>query len=157
MEWLYDYISFPITDPTWIFLLVLVIILFAPIVLDKLRIPHIIGMIIAGVLVGEHGLNILARDSSFELFGKVGLFSPVRMKEEQFEIHKRGKEACVPCVESQPVYFVCIGKKDYFYLDGKRFIKRLKNAGLTCEEYETDSGHTWRSWREYLVAFIETL
>jgi Kef-type K+ transport system membrane component KefB len=74
MEWMYNYISFPITDPTWIFLLVLVIILFAPIVLDKLRIPHIIGMIIAGVLVGEHGLNILARDSSFELFGKVGLY-----------------------------------------------------------------------------------
>ena len=74
MDWIYQYISFPITDPTWIFLLVLVIILFAPIVLDKLRIPHIIGMIIAGLLIGEHGFNILARDSSFELFGKVGLY-----------------------------------------------------------------------------------
>ncbi|MBO7602483.1 MAG: cation:proton antiporter [Bacteroidaceae bacterium] len=74
MEWLYQYISFPITDPTWIFLLVLVMILFAPIVLEKLRIPHIIGMIMAGLLVGEHGFNILARDSSFELFGKVGLY-----------------------------------------------------------------------------------
>ena len=74
MEWLYQYISFPITDPTWIFLLVLVIILFAPVLLDRLRIPHIIGMIIAGLLVGEHGFNILARDSSFELFGKVGLY-----------------------------------------------------------------------------------
>lgn len=67
-------ISFPITDPTWIFFLVLVIILFAPIVLERLRIPHIIGMILAGVVIGEHGLNILARDSSFELFGKVGLY-----------------------------------------------------------------------------------
>lgn len=74
MDWIYQYITFPITDPTWIFLLVLVMILFAPIVLDKLRIPHIIGMIIAGLLVGEHGFNILARDSSFELFGKVGLY-----------------------------------------------------------------------------------
>jgi len=74
MEWLYQYISFPITDPTWIFLLVLVMILFAPIVLEKLRVPHIIGMIMAGLLVGEHGFNILARDSSFELFGKVGLY-----------------------------------------------------------------------------------
>ena len=73
MEWINQYITFPITDPTWIFLLVLVMILFAPIVLDKLRIPHIIGMIIAGLLIGEHGFNILARDSSFELFGKVGL------------------------------------------------------------------------------------
>ncbi len=67
-------IHFPITDPTWIFFLVLVIILFAPILLERLRIPHIIGMILAGVVVGEHGFNILARDSSFELFGKVGLY-----------------------------------------------------------------------------------
>ena len=28
---------------------------------------------LAGVVIGEHGLNILSRDSSFELFGKVGL------------------------------------------------------------------------------------
>ena len=63
----------PITDPTWIFFLVLCIILFAPILLARLRIPHIIGMILAGVVVGEHGFNILERDSSFELFGKVGL------------------------------------------------------------------------------------
>ena len=67
-------IDFPITDPTWIFFLVLVIILFAPIVLERLRIPHIIGMILAGIVIGEHGFNILARDSSFELFGKVGLY-----------------------------------------------------------------------------------
>lgn len=64
----------PITDPTWIFLLVLLIILFAPILLSRLRIPHIIGMILAGLVIGEHGFNILARDSSFELFGKVGLY-----------------------------------------------------------------------------------
>ena len=66
--------NLPITDPTWIFLLVLLIILFAPMVLGRLRIPHIIGMILAGVVIGEHGFNILARDSSFELFGKVGLY-----------------------------------------------------------------------------------
>ena len=74
LDWIDVNIHFPITDPTWIFFLVLVIILFAPIVLERLRIPHIIGMILAGVVIGEHGLNILARDSSFELFGKVGLY-----------------------------------------------------------------------------------
>lgn len=67
-------LTFPITDPTWIFFLVLIIILFAPLLLGKLRIPHIIGMILAGVVIGEHGFNILERDSSFELFGKVGLY-----------------------------------------------------------------------------------
>ena len=74
MEWLDFDFNLHITDPTWIFLLVLLIILFAPMVLGRLRIPHIIGMILAGVVIGEHGFNILARDSSFELFGKVGLY-----------------------------------------------------------------------------------
>ena len=65
---------FPITDPTLIFFVVMLIILFAPIVMGKLRIPHIIGMVLAGVAVGKYGLNILVRDDSFELFGKVGLY-----------------------------------------------------------------------------------
>lgn len=65
---------FPITNPTWIFLVVLVIILFAPLIFNRIRVPHLVGMILAGVLVGEHGLNVLSRDSSFELFGKVGLY-----------------------------------------------------------------------------------
>ena len=65
---------FPITDPTLIFFVVMLIILFAPIVMGKLRIPHIIGMVLAGVAVGQYGLNILVRDDSFELFGKVGLY-----------------------------------------------------------------------------------
>lgn len=63
-----------ISDPTLIFFVVLLIILFAPIIMSKLRIPHIIGMVLAGVLVGEHGLNVLERDVSFELFGRVGLY-----------------------------------------------------------------------------------
>ena len=64
---------FPITSPTLIFFVVLLIILSAPIIMGKLRIPHIIGMVLAGMVVGKYGLNILERDSSFELFGKVGL------------------------------------------------------------------------------------
>lgn len=74
MDWFNVDIHFPITDPTWIFLLVLIIILFAPLLLSRLRIPHIIGLILAGIVVGQHGFNILERDSSFELFGKVGLY-----------------------------------------------------------------------------------
>ncbi len=64
----------PVTDPTWIFFVVLSIILFAPMMLERLRIPAIVGMIFAGVLIGPHGFHILDRDGSFELFGKVGLY-----------------------------------------------------------------------------------
>lgn len=67
-------IGFPITNPTLIFLVVMLIILIAPIAMGKLRIPHIIGMILAGVIIGPHGLGILDKDSSFDIFGKVGLY-----------------------------------------------------------------------------------
>ena len=65
---------FPVTTPTLIFFVVLCIILLAPILMGKLRIPHIIGMVLAGVIGGEYGFDILKRDDSFELFGKVGMF-----------------------------------------------------------------------------------
>lgn len=65
--------SLPLQNEVLIFLLLLAIILFAPIVLNKLKIPHLIGLIIAGAAFGPHGLNLLLRDSSITLFGMVGL------------------------------------------------------------------------------------
>ncbi len=66
--------SLPIENPTWIFFVVLLIILLAPLLFERLHIPQIVGMILAGVLVGPYGFNVLIRDSSFELFGQVGLY-----------------------------------------------------------------------------------
>ncbi len=65
--------SLPLKNPVIIFSLVLFIILFAPILLKKIKVPHIIGLIIAGVIVGPYALNLLRRDSSIVLFGTVGL------------------------------------------------------------------------------------
>ncbi|GAB3015114.1 cation:proton antiporter [Niabella terrae] len=65
--------SLPLTNPVIIFALVLFIILFAPILFAKIKVPHIIGLIIAGVLVGPHATNLLQRDMSIVLFGTVGL------------------------------------------------------------------------------------
>lgn len=62
-----------ITNPVYIFFIVLVIILLAPVCLNKLKIPHIIGMIVAGIIVGPFGFHLLDRDSSFEIFGQVGI------------------------------------------------------------------------------------
>ncbi|MDP2187541.1 MAG: cation:proton antiporter [Sphingobacteriaceae bacterium] len=68
IEW-----TLPLKNPVLIFSLVLFIILFAPIILNKLRIPGIIGLILAGVAIGPNGFNLLLRDASIELFGTVGL------------------------------------------------------------------------------------
>lgn len=62
-----------VTQPVQIFFIVLVIILFTPLLLNRLKIPHIIGMIVAGVVIGPYGFNILDNDSSFAIFGQVGL------------------------------------------------------------------------------------
>lgn len=66
-------LSLPLKNPVVIFSLVLFIILFAPLLLNRLKIPHIIGLIVAGIIVGPYGLNLLLRDSSIVLFGTVGL------------------------------------------------------------------------------------
>ncbi|MEV4883300.1 cation:proton antiporter [Chitinophaga ginsengisegetis] len=64
--------NLPLKDPVPIFSLVLFIILLAPILLRKLRIPSIIGLIIAGMLIGDHGFKIIQKDS-IDLFAKAGL------------------------------------------------------------------------------------
>lgn len=63
-----------VTEPVAIFLVVLGLILIVPILLSYLKIPHVIGLIIAGAIVGPYGFNVLSRDTSFEIFGQVGLF-----------------------------------------------------------------------------------
>lgn len=65
--------SLPLKNPVIIFSLVLFIILFAPILFNRIKVPHIIGLIIAGIMVGPYGFNLLLRDSSIVLFGTVGL------------------------------------------------------------------------------------
>lgn len=65
--------SLPLKNPVVIFSLVLFIILFAPILFNRIKVPHIIGLILAGVIIGPYGLNLLLRDSSIVLFGTVGL------------------------------------------------------------------------------------
>ncbi|MDE6329230.1 MAG: cation:proton antiporter [Muribaculaceae bacterium] len=66
-------LSFPLHQPVVIFMLVMLIILFAPLIFRRLKIPNIVGLILAGVAVGPYGFNLLARDASFEIFGQVGI------------------------------------------------------------------------------------
>lgn len=65
--------TLPLTNPVLKFLLILVIILFAPIILNKIKIPHLLGLIIAGAVIGPNGINLMERDSSIILSGTAGL------------------------------------------------------------------------------------
>ncbi len=68
-----DHFTRPIENPVLKFLIILAIILFAPLLLDRLRIPHILGLIIAGAIVGPFGLNLILRDDGIILSGTAGL------------------------------------------------------------------------------------
>ncbi|MDR2971699.1 MAG: cation:proton antiporter [Bacteroidales bacterium] len=64
--------TLPLQNPVLIFAVILAIILFAPILLNRIKIPHLIGLIIAGVMIGPNGFYLIEK-SNVELFGKVGL------------------------------------------------------------------------------------
>ena len=66
-------LTFPISDPILIFALVLFIILIFPTLFKKLRLPEIIGLILAGVAVGPNGFNLLSQDVGLSIFSQTGL------------------------------------------------------------------------------------
>ena len=66
--------TLPLADPVLKFLLILLIILAAPLLLNKLRIPHLLGLIIAGAIIGPHGFNLVSCPGRRDCF--ISCFSP---------------------------------------------------------------------------------
>ncbi|HTN68409.1 MAG TPA: cation:proton antiporter [Dysgonamonadaceae bacterium] len=68
-----DYFAVPFTNPVLIFAVLLFIILISPILLKRLNIPSIIGLILAGVVIGPHGLNLISDSEGVNMFSSIGL------------------------------------------------------------------------------------
>jgi len=68
-----DKFQFPITDPVLTFLLIFIIIFLGPRILKRIRIPGIVGFILAGVLLGPHGLNVVSDGTGIKMFASFGL------------------------------------------------------------------------------------
>lgn len=66
-------LSLPLTNPVQVFAAVMVVILVAPLLLRRLRLPGLVGLIVAGVLLGPHALHVLQRGPTMQLLGMVGL------------------------------------------------------------------------------------
>ena len=66
-------LTLPLTDPAGIFSIVLVIILVAPFLAEKVRLPGVVGLALAGILVGPHALGLIAKGSAIEFLGTIGL------------------------------------------------------------------------------------
>jgi Kef-type K+ transport system membrane component KefB/mannitol/fructose-specific phosphotransferase system IIA component (Ntr-type) len=70
---LMEFLKLPISDPVAVFAVVIVVLLGVPLLMDKLRLPAMIGLILAGVLIGPGALGIVRRDGLVELLGSVGM------------------------------------------------------------------------------------
>jgi Kef-type K+ transport system membrane component KefB len=66
--------ALPFSNPVLIFALLLSIVLLSPILLKRINVPSIIGLIVAGVIIGPHGLNWIDNThAGVEMFSTIGL------------------------------------------------------------------------------------
>ncbi|MEN6575520.1 MAG: cation:proton antiporter [Phycisphaerales bacterium] len=78
----------PISDPILIFATVLALILVAPMLARRVRLPEIVGLIAAGAIFGPHGLGLLARDQTVHLLGTVGLLYIMFLAGLEIDLHQ---------------------------------------------------------------------
>ena len=64
--------ALPITEPAGVLAVVLAIVLVAPYLAEKARLPPIVGLALAGVLVGPHGLGLVTAGGTISFLGEVG-------------------------------------------------------------------------------------
>lgn len=75
IDWVKEFLKgqIPFTNPVLILSVVLLIILFSPLIFKRFRIPGIIGLILAGVIIGPNTFHLIEKTTSFDLFSKTGL------------------------------------------------------------------------------------
>jgi len=114
---------------------------------------------IAGLSMGGfHSLHISRYYP--KTFDYVGLFSPAIMP--------FGKTTS-PVYENLDVtlknqfnnglklYYIAIGKTDFLYKTVEDYRKKLDSFGVKYNYVESEGGHTWSNWRDYLVLFVPQL
>ncbi|WP_293741855.1 esterase [uncultured Pedobacter sp.] len=114
---------------------------------------------IAGLSMGGfHSLYISANYP--KTFGYVGLFSPAILppasaaspiyKDLDLKLEALKKNG-------YDLYWIAIGKKDFLYKTVREFRNKLDGIGLRYDYKESEGGHTWVNWRDYLSEFIPML
>ena len=113
----------PFTNPVLILSLVLLIILFAPLIFRRFRIPGIIGLILAGVIIGPNTLHLIEKSTSFDLFSNTGLLyimflAGLEMDLEEFKHNKSKSIVFGALTFFIPItigFFVCVFVLQYSF------------------------------------------
>jgi Kef-type K+ transport system membrane component KefB len=79
--------AIPFTDPVLITAVAMAMFLLVPVLFERLSVPGIIGLIVAGAALGPHGFGILERDRTIVLLGTVGLLYLMLMVGLELDLH----------------------------------------------------------------------
>jgi enterochelin esterase family protein len=55
------------------------------------------------------------------------------------------------------LYWIAIGKTDFLYNANVEYREKLDKMGMKYDYLESEGGHIWRNWREYLTQFAPML
>lgn len=99
-------------------------------------------------------------------FGYLGLFSAaVRMDrnssksiDQQIAESPEVSGKIAEVFKAKPeLYWIGIGKTDFLYDQNKGLRAYLDRMNYPYEYYESEDGHIWRNWRDYLTIFAQKL
>jgi Kef-type K+ transport system membrane component KefB len=65
--------SLPVRSPVFLFSMLMLTILVAPALLQRFKLPGLVGFILAGALLGPHGINLLEKGEGMRLMATGGL------------------------------------------------------------------------------------
>lgn len=92
-ERFHEIFALPLSQNVTLFCLILAIILIVPIITQKLHIPQVIGLILVGIVIGPHALNIVDNTGAISLFSTIGLLyimftAGLELDINQFKLNK---------------------------------------------------------------------
>lgn len=117
------------------------------------------GRAIAGLSMGGfHSLHISRYYP--DTFDYIGLFSPAIKPRPDVEspVYKDIDTT----LETQnkngvKLYWIAIGKTDFLYKDVTDYRAKLDSLNFKYTYHESEGGHTWSNWRDYMIEFIPQL
>lgn len=124
-------------------------------------IPEKNSRAIAGLSIGAlQSLHISATHP--DIFGYIGLFSPmvtpfVKHSEHSSFFKKLKKKQRIQFATPPELYWIMIGKTDFFYPRIRSYHKYLERNGYKHEYYVSSGGHQWYNWEDYSIMFMKRL
>ena len=118
---------------------------------------------IAGLSMGGYHTSYISRYYP-NTFDYMGLFSPaLNNKPEQYATapayQNLDKNLKRQMSNGYKLYWIAVGKDDFPILFNaiKEHRAKLDSMGMKYEYIETEGGHTWTNWRDYLTTFAQKL